>query len=142
MNRVRHLNSPKNLDSAGLTVRMRATKLTQEGWAGKSFYHGFLRQKIIAKKLHRGALPKRLVAGSKWALIAMHLAKTFWLFDYITFFPSPSHRVPSQRLYENTSRPSILVDMARGQAKSNNKNKGRQLPVLKDQGEVHTAGLS
>ena len=66
----------------------------------------------------------------------MHLAKTFALFGYTIFFPFPSHPVPSQRLYEDISCPFIPVDMARSQAKSNIKNKRRQLPVLKDQGGV------
>ena len=66
----------------------------------------------------------------------MHLAKTFALFDYTIFFPFPSYSVSSQRLYEDISCLFISVDMAHGQGKSNIKNKGRQIPGLKDQGGV------
>ena len=50
MNRVRHLTSLKNINSKKFTVGIRSTELTQEGLAGKSSYHGFL------KKLHQGVL--------------------------------------------------------------------------------------
>ena len=46
--------------------------------------------------------------------------------DFRGLWPFPQHPVPSQR---------IPFDITRGQAKSNIKNKGRQPPVLKDQGE-------
>ena len=130
MNRFRHLTSPKNLNSNELTIEMRTTELTQGDWVGKSSYHDF------NNCSSRGALPNRLAAGSRWALIAMYLAKTSALFGYTIFFPFPSHPVLSQRLYEDSSYPFIPVDMARGQAKPNIKNSRRQPSISKGQGEV------
>ena len=55
---------------------------------------------------------------------------------YTIFFPVPSHPISNQQLQGSISCTLIPVDMARGQAKPNNKNYGRQPPVPKNQGEI------